>query len=305
METLRRNEQVITEIRILHKDGTIRWIKRYAHPVWDEEKNELVGIYGAVQDITDRKQIEYEREKLINDLEAKNEELEQFTYTVSHDLKAPLITIKGFLGFLGEDSRAGDIKRVEADIQRINEAADKMHQLLTDLLELSRIGRLMNPPETVMFQSLVGEAIDLTEGRLQERGIEIIVNEELPNVYGDRQRLLEVLQNLMDNAAKFMGEQPHPLIEIGQQSETEDGFVTFFIRDNGIGIAPEFHERIFGLFNRLNPKIEGTGIGLALVKRIVEYHGGRTWVQSEVGVGTTFFFSLPVAPPSSAHASRS
>lgn len=295
MEKLRRNEQVISEIRTIHKDGTIRWMKSYAHPVWDEVKNELVGIYGAVQDITDRKQIEYEREQLIKDLEAKNQELEQFTYTVSHDLKAPLITIKGFLGFLGVDARAGDSKRVEADIQRINEATDKMHHLLTDLLELSRVGRLMNAPEVVSFQALVAEAIELTEGRRQARGIEVFVTEELPNVYGDRQRLVQVLQNLVDNAAKFMGDQPHPLIEIGQHPGKDNGFVTFFIRDNGIGIAPEFHERIFGLFNRLHPKIEGTGIGLTLVKRIVEFHGGRIWVQSEVGRGATFYFSLPTA----------
>ncbi|HET9905146.1 MAG TPA: PAS domain S-box protein [Anaerolineales bacterium] len=297
MEALRRNQKVISEIRTIHKNGKIRWMKSYAHPVWDEERQELIGIYGAVQDITDRKQIEQEREKLIKDLEAKNQELEQFTYTVSHDLKAPLITIKGFLGFLGVDARAGDEKRVEADIQRINEATDKMHELLTDLLELSRIGRLMNPPEMILFQSLVAEAIALTEGRLQERGIGLIVKEDLPSVYGDHQRLLEVLQNLIDNAAKFMGDQPTPLIEIGRHSEKYDGFETIYIRDNGIGLAPEFHERIFGLFNRLNPKIDGTGIGLTLVKRIVEFHGGRIWLQSQVGEGTTFYFTLPVGPP--------
>jgi len=297
MEMLRHNQQVISEIRTIHKDGTVRWVKSYAHPVWDEEKNELVGIYGAVQDITDRKRIEYERELLIKDLEAKNRELEQFTYTVSHDLKAPLITIKGFLGFLGVDAQAGDTKRVEDDIQRISEATDKMHELLKDLLELSRIGRLMNAPEIVSFQSLVREAVELTDGQLRARGVDVRVNEELPNVYGDRQRLLEVVQNLLDNAAKFMGDQPRPCVEIGRHSEADDGFVTFFVRDNGIGIVPEFHERIFGLFNRLNPKIEGTGIGLALVQRIVEYHGGRIWVQSEVGEGTTFYFTLPNIKP--------
>ena len=297
IERLGKNQRIVTEVRIIHKNGSIRWVRSYAHPVMDENGS-LAGIYGGVQDITEQKLIEREREKLIDELGAKNAELEQFTYTVSHDLKAPLITIKGFLGFLGVDARAGDIKRVEADIQRINEATDKMHELLTDLLELSRIGRLMNAPEIVPFQPLVIEAIGLTEGRLQERRIEVIVPDELPRVYGDRQRLLEVLQNLLDNAAKFMGDQSRPFVEIGEHSETDNGFVTFFVRDNGIGIAPEFHERIFGLFNRLNPKIEGTGIGLALVKRIVEYHGGRIWVQSGVGEGATFYFTLPHAKPS-------
>jgi PAS domain S-box-containing protein len=300
MELLRHNQQVISELRTIHKDGTIRWVKSYAHPVWDEEKNQLVGIYGAVQDITDRKRIEHEREDLIHDLEAKNQELEQFTYTVSHDLKAPLITIKGFLGFLGVDVQARDKKRIEADIQRINEAADRMHELLTDLLELSRIGRKMNAPEMISSESLVNEVIEIMNGRLRERGVEVIVKGEFQKVYGDRQRLLEVVQNLMDNAAKFMGDQLHPLIEIGQDGRAENGYATFFVRDNGIGIAPEFHERVFGLFNRLNPGIEGTGIGLALVKRIVEFHGGRVWIQSETGSGATFYFTLPTVPPISA-----
>ena len=296
MEMLRRNQRVVSEIRTIHKDGAIRWVRSYAHPVWDEEKKQLVGIYGAVQDITDRKRIEKEREDLIKELEAKNIELEQFTYTVSHDLKAPIITIKGFLGFLGVDTQAGDTKRIDADIQRINEATDKMHELLTDLLELSRIGRLMNAPEMVSFESLVKDAIEIMNGPLCERGIKIIVKDDFPSVYGDRQRLLEVMQNLIDNAAKFMGDQSHPIIEIGQDGRAENGYATFFVRDNGIGIAPEFHERIFGLFNRLDPNIEGTGIGLALVKRIVEFHGGRLWVQSEAGNGATFYFVLPVAP---------
>ncbi len=293
MEMLGHNQQVVSEIRTIHKDGTIRWVRSYAHPVWDEEKHQLVGIYGAVQDITDRKRIEHERENLIRDLEAKNQELEQFTYTVSHDLKAPIITIKGFLGFLEVDAQAGDTKRLEADIHRINEATDKMHELLTDLLELSRIGRLMNAPEMVLFESLVEDAIEIMHGRLRERGVEVIVKSELPPVYGDRQRLFEVVQNLIDNAAKFMGDQLHPLIEIGQEGQAENKYATFYIRDNGIGVAPEFHEQIFGLFNRLDPKIEGTGIGLTLVKRIIEFHGGRIWVESDAGKGFTFYFTLP------------
>ena len=300
MEMLRLNQKVTSEIRTIRKNGTICWVKSYAHPVWDEEKNQLVGIYGAVQDITDRKRIEHERENLIKDLEAKNQELEQFTYTVSHDLKAPLITIKGFLGFLGADALAGDKKRLEADIQRINDATDRMNELLTDLLELSRIGRKMNAPEMISFESLVNEVIEITNWRLRERKVEVIIKGGFEEVYGDRQRLLEVVQNLIDNAAKFMGNQPSPLIEIGQDGRVEDGYATFFVRDNGTGIAPEFHERIFGLFNRLNPKIEGTGIGLALVKRIVEFHGGRVWIESEAGSGATFFFTLPNAPVESA-----
>jgi signal transduction histidine kinase len=113
------------------------------------------------------------------------------------------------------------------------------------------------------------------------------------DVTGDRQRLVEVLQNLLDNAAKFMGDQPNLRIEIGQRGEdAEQGKLIFYVKDNGIGIAPEHHERIFGLFNQLDPKMGGTGVGLALVKRIVEFHGGRIWVESEAGKGSTFYFTL-------------
>ena len=246
------------------------------------------------REIAERERATRERENLIQELEAKNAELEQFAYTVSHDLKSPLVTIKGFLGFLREDAVSGNSQRLNMDINRIAEAADKMHALLSDLLELSRIGRMMNEPENISFNELVNEALQLTEGRLQEHGVKINVEDDLPVIAGDRQRLLEVVQNLLDNAAKFMGEQPSPKIEIGVYGE-ENEMPIIYIRDNGAGIAEEFHERIFGLFNRLNPQVDGTGVGLALVKRIVEFHGGRIWVQSEAGEGATFYFTLPAS----------
>jgi len=207
-------------------------------------------------------------------------------------LKAPLITIKGFLGFVREDAYSRNTQRLEADIQRIGEAADKMHALLNDLLELSRIGRMMNPSEAVPFADLLKDALGLIQGRLQERAVKINIAKEFPMVYGDRQRLLEVIQNLLDNAAKFMGTQTEPQIEIGLRGY-ENNKPIIYVRDNGIGIAPQYHERIFGLFNRLDQKVEGTGIGLTLVKRIIETHGGRIWVESEAGRGATFLFTLP------------
>jgi len=243
------------------------------------------------QDITQRKQSQAERETLIRDLEAKNAELERFTYTVSHDLKAPLITIRGFLGYIEQDVISGDMERLKADMQRIVGATDKLHRLLNELLELSRIGRLMNPPENVSFGDLVQESLKLMEGRLREKNTEVKIQDDLPVVFGDAQRLQEVIQNLLDNAVKFMGAQTQPLIEIGTCGE-EHGIPVLYVRDNGIGIAPEHHERIFGLFNKLNPEIDGTGVGLTIVKRIVEVHGGRIWVESEPGQGTTFFFTL-------------
>lgn len=249
-------------------------------------------LLSIAADITALKQAQTEREQLIAELEAKNTELERFTYTVSHDLKSPIVTIKGFLGWLERDAATGDAERMQRDIQHIREAADKMHDLLNDLLELSRIGRLMNPPETISFAELVQEALNLVAGRIAERGVEIRLTSNLPTVYGDRVRLIEVLQNLVDNAVKFMGNEPQPCIEIGVNQEPDK--TVFFVRDNGIGIEPRYQHKVFGLFERLDQSIEGTGIGLALVKRIIEVHGGRIWVESDgPGQGSTFYFTLP------------
>ncbi|MGB8981998.1 MAG: PAS domain S-box protein, partial [Anaerolineales bacterium] len=243
------------------------------------------------QDITQRKLNEAEREALIRELEAKNAELERFTYTVSHDLKAPLITIRGFLGYIEQDALSGDMERLKADIRRIVAATDKLHRLLNELLELSRIGRLMNPPENVALGDLVQEVLKLMEGRLRQTDAQVQVQADLPVVFGDAQRLQEVIQNLLDNALKFVRQQTRPVIQIGTSGEEHD-MPIIYVRDNGIGIAPEHHERIFGLFNKLNPEIDGTGVGLTIVKRIVEVHGGRIWVESEPGRGATFYFTL-------------
>jgi signal transduction histidine kinase len=252
-----------------------------------------VNLYGS--NITERKQAESEREELIRELEAKNAELERFTYTVSHDLKAPLITVRGFLGFVEQDARAGNFDRMEADLARIVDATDKMRRLLDELLELSRIGRLMNPPETVPFEAIVQEAIRLVQGRIKARGVQVEIAPDLPTVYGDRARLVEAVQNLIDNACKFMDDQAKPQITIGRRDTDRDGKPIVFVQDNGIGIDPQYHEKVFGLFNKLDARGEGTGVGLALVKRILEVHGGRIWIESAGnGQGATFLFTLPL-----------
>jgi PAS domain S-box-containing protein len=249
-------------------------------------------VLAMVRDVSLQKWIEEEREKLIVELEEKNAELERFTYTVSHDLKSPLITIRGFLGFILEDSKNGNFTRLESDIQRVSAATEKMQTLLNDLLELSRVGRLVNKPREIAFNDLVRETLELLHGRISQSGVTVSLAENLPLIYGDYERLVEVMQNLIDNACKFMGDQPVPRIEIGQQSVEKD-MPVFYVRDNGMGIAPEFHERIFGLFNKLDARSDGTGVGLALVRRIIEFHGGRIWVESEPADGTTFYFTLP------------
>ncbi len=236
-----------------------------------------------------------ERTALINELEKRNTELERFTYTVSHDLRAPLVTMRGFLGYLRQDATTGDLTRFDRDLNRIASAVDRMQALLNDLLELSRVGRIINTPKDIPFKQIVDETIDLLIDPLDRRKIKLQVHENLPTIHGDPTRLIEIVQNLLSNAMKFMGNQPNPIIEIGSSGFDKDGKPVLFIRDNGMGIEQEYHERIFGLFNRLNPEIEGTGIGLTLVRRIIEVHGGRIWIESQPGKGATFFFTLPLS----------
>jgi signal transduction histidine kinase len=233
------------------------------------------------------------KQTLIDELETKNAELERFTYTVSHDLKSPLVTIVGFLGYVEKDALAGNFERVRSGIERISSAAKKMERLLSDLLELSRIGRLMNPPENVAFAEIAREALERVRGRIEANRVHVRIEDNLPIVHGDRARLVEIVQNLLDNSAKFSAGNDHPCIEIGTKGQDENLHHILFVCDNGMGIDPAFHERIFGLFNKLNPQMEGTGIGLTLVKRIIEVHGGRIWVESSPGQGASFYFTLP------------
>jgi signal transduction histidine kinase len=225
------------------------------------------------------------------ELQQKIAELERFTYSVSHELKAPIVTIKGFLGSVEKDLSVGRKERALHDLARISKAADNMHTTLSDLLALSRVGHLVNPFSEFPLSELVQEAIESTRGTIQSHDIRLTVESALPKVYGDRQRLREVFENLIDNAAKYMGNRPDPAIVIGVRKDKE---TVFFVKDNGIGIEPQFHTKIFGLFDKLDITTEGTGIGLALIKRIIEVHDGKIWVESEgLGKGSTFCFTIP------------
>jgi len=279
------------DYRIRTRDGQVRWVADTSVKGLNDD-GERVGVIGILQDITDTKNALIEREKLIKDLERRNAELERFTYTVSHDLKSPLVTIQGYLGYIENDVFEGNHERIQKDIQRIKDATVRMQSLLKDLLELSRIGRMMNPFEDVPLADIIHEALNNVAGQIQENKIHIEIEGNLPIIHGDRARLVEVLQNLIDNACKYMGEQPTPRIKIGQRSKINH--TVFYVQDNGIGIEPTYHENIFGLFNKLDPRSEGTGIGLSLVKRIIEeVHGGKIWVESEgKGKGSTFCFTI-------------
>ena len=283
--------------RVADREGAVRWLEAYGRVVRDG-RGRAVRTRGAILDVTDRQRIESQREELIRELEAKNDELERFTYTVSHDLKSPLITIKGFLGLIAKDVAAGQTERLGEDVARMASAADGMQRLLHELLRLSRIGRIVSPSERVPFGEVVREAVALVRARLEERRIQVEVDDDLPVVYGDRVRMVEVAQNLLENAAKFPGDQPSPVVRVGARPGATGAPPELFVRDNGIGIDPRFHEKVFGLFEKLDPRAEGSGVGLALVRRIVEVHGGRVWIESGGrGQGTTVCFTLPLPPP--------
>jgi signal transduction histidine kinase/ligand-binding sensor domain-containing protein len=227
----------------------------------------------------------------------RNVEMERFIYTVSHDLKSPLVTISGFIGLLEADMESGRLSEAGDYVTRVKTSAARMARLVDELLEMSRVGRVRNDPERVDANALVAEVTTEMAPRFAEREVETVVQPDLPSLYVDRSRLRQVIQNLLDNALKFLGDQGQPRVEVG--GRREDGRSRLFVRDNGMGIDPELHEQAFELFRRLHARVDGTGVGLSLVKRIVEVHGGRVWIESEgrAGRGTTVWLDLPAEPP--------
>jgi len=285
-ETVKQAGRGTFECRIERPDGQQRVISSTAELVCDETGTPE-SIFGIILDITELRQKESE-------LHQKNAEMERFTYTVSHDLRSPLVTIKTFLGFLEQDLAADDPERVTQDVAYIHGAADKMRQLLDDLIEMSRVGRIANTPTLFSFRELVEQTLVIVAGQIATLGVDVTIQQAELSFFADRARLTEIWQNLLDNAVKYMGNQPEPRIEIGVSGTGRD--TVFFVRDNGIGIAPQHTEKIFRLFEKLDNKSEGTGLGLTLVKRIVEMNSGRIWVESDGdGHGSCFRFTLPDA----------
>jgi signal transduction histidine kinase len=234
-----------------------------------------------------------ELRRTLGELEAKNADLDSFVYSVSHDLKSPLVAVQGLAGMIVEDygGRLDDegrhlLGRVQANVEH-------MERLIQDLLELSRVGRESRGPERVPMADVVEELVAEAGAAIRERGIEV-TSVDLGALWGVRTRIEQVMRNLLGNAIKYMGDTASPAIEIGMR---EGGpLVECWVRDNGIGIDPEYQDKVFEIFQRLHDvDVEGTGVGLAITRRIVEAVGGRLWVESSKGRGATFRFTWPSA----------
>jgi len=242
-------------------------------------------VLAILRDVTERK-------KAQKALEAKNRELESFVYTASHDLRSPLVGIEGFARLLTEDYLDKLDPQGQEYLHHIEANATNMNSLLTDLLELSRIGRVEEKKEEVPAAEAVTKALESQAEIIQRLGATVKVADDLPAVRYCRSRLYEVFSNLISNAVKFSREEVPPRVEIDW--EHNDSCYRFLVKDNGIGIAEDDAQIIFEIFSRLKEKdVEGTGIGLAIVKRIVEEHGGQVGVESTPGEGSTFWFTVP------------
>jgi two-component system sensor kinase FixL len=274
-----------TSVVIHLKNGRV--FDRYSKPqVLD---GQIVGRVWSFRDITAQTRLVQELENANRQLARVNKELNDFAYVVSHDLKAPLRGIKTLAGWIASD--CGDRLDTEAkeQLSLMLNRVDRMHDLIDGILQYSRIGRITEEKARVDLNELVPQVVDLL---VAPEHIEIAIRDELPVVECERTRITQVFQNLIGNAIKYM-DKPHGRIAIG--CSDDDGWWTFRVEDNGPGIDEKHHGRVFQLFQTLAPQdaYESTGIGLTLVKKIVELNGGRVWIESKLGEGSTFFFTLP------------
>lgn len=270
----------------LHRDGTIRHLLTSGLPLFDGA-GEFAGYRGMDRDVTAQKRVEEE-------LVRKNTYLEQFLYTTSHDLRTPLVTVKTFLGFLEKDMAAGNMERFAEDLKYIHMASDKMKQLLDRLLEMTRADNIVLPASEMSLREIIEESARNLAGLAETKGAEIHLPETDVTLYGSRERLCLVWQNLIENAITHSREDLPPVVTLDVAHQ--GGETVFSVRDNGIGIDPQYHDRVFMMFERLNPNSSGAGLGLSMIKHVVESEGGNIWIESAgAETGTRISFTLPKA----------
>ncbi|MES2803587.1 MAG: PAS domain S-box protein [Bdellovibrionota bacterium] len=270
------------------KDGSEIPLEIGLNPIRTRDGN---FVLASIVDITARKTIENKLHQVYEEIHQKNLEMEQFVYTVSHDLKAPLVSSMSFIGFLKEDLQANKMEDVFDSIDRLEKAHLKMQDLLADLLQLSRVGRLELQPEHISLNEVLNEIASYALDRLNSKRIKLEIPSNLPEITADKKRVHQVFENLISNAVKYGTSSVDPIIQIlSKETETE---IQICVKDNGTGIEKKYHHKIFGLFQRLHTDQEGTGVGLAIVLRIMQIHNGRVWVESEPGHGAEFWVSFP------------
>jgi light-regulated signal transduction histidine kinase (bacteriophytochrome) len=263
---------------------------------WDykrDSQGKVLGFLSVITDITERKQAQQAMARAAEDLKRSNEDLEQFAYVVSHDLQEPLRTVTGFLELF--ERRYGEHLCTDARefIDYATGGASRMARMIDDLLEFSQLQSQARPLVATDCEAVLKEAEANLRLAIQESGA-AVTHDPLPHVQADGSQLVQLFQNLISNSIKFCGQDP-PRIHIKADGEADKH--AFSVKDNGIGFDPQRSEHIFQVFRRLHSEhaYPGTGIGLALCKRVVERHGGRIWVDSEPGKGSTFHFTLPAA----------
>ncbi len=285
------------EFRCVRKDGTVFYVEVYGSAVDYDGKT---AILGTLIDFTERKNAEEALRQAKTDLERKNAELEAFVYTAAHDLRTPLVSVRGFLDLLTKDVQGKVSEKADFHLGKVMKNAEHFDNLLGDLLQFSQVGREGGQREVINISDMVGDIV-VEAARLRKTEASIRVSEYLPELYMQPTRAQQVFVNLVTNSVKFSREGVPMVIKIESgppEAWMPAGHVLICFRDNGVGIPKEELDEIFGLFSRpVGNKEDGTGVGLAIVKRIVEEEGGEIHVESEFGTGTTFFFSLPVFQP--------
>ncbi|MBU4199573.1 MAG: PAS domain S-box protein [Verrucomicrobia bacterium] len=277
----------------LHKNGRRVVLETTGIPLFDPS-GMFCGYHGVDRDITDRRQIEEQRNRLIEELQLSNQELGQFVYIASHDLQEPLRMVTSYVQLLKKRYHGRLDSDADEFIHFTVEGTARMQILIRNLLHYSRVGTQVLKKEPIDCGKLMEHVLSIVKLGIDQSGA-VVAWENLPFIQGDPIQITQLFQNLVSNAIKFHSGR-HPKVHISARRQ-QDHWV-FAIRDNGIGIDAQYYERIFLIFQRLHPRgvYPGSGIGLAICKKVVERHDGRIWVESEPGKGATFYFTLPVDP---------
>jgi PAS domain S-box-containing protein len=291
VESFNNNGAWLGEIPIQSIDGQ-SCIVSVTSTLLKNKGGEPIGIIGIGRDVTQRRGIERELKEKAEELRRSNEELRRFAYIASHDLKEPLRTISLFAGLLEREASSKLDEKENGYLRYILEGSERMQNLIKDLLEYSRVETRGKDFTKVDMNDAVSRALLALESSIDESHAEI-VTEELPTINGDQTQMVQLMQNIIGNAIKFQRPDESPKVKIS--AITFGNEFVFTVKDNGIGIDPMYADKLFQMFQRLHTRdeYEGTGIGLAIAKKIVERHGGRIWFESEPGKGTTFFFTIP------------